>query len=125
MIVFYYAVEDKPAPVNIPAQNPCVPSPCGLNAQCEPTSNGAAKCTCLPNYIGAPPQCRPECSSNNECLRDLACINFKCKDPCPGSCGINARCLVVNHVPNCVCLERFVGDPFTICRELPRKSFYY
>lgn len=62
---------------------------------------------------------------------DKACINHKCKDPCPGVCGtskynwalafskklyycyisllkfcvvfVDAICNVVNHLPTCVC----------------------
>ncbi|VEN50381.1 unnamed protein product, partial [Callosobruchus maculatus] len=98
-------------------KDPCVPSPCGPNAQCEPTQGGTAKCSCLESYVGSPPNCRPECVSNSDCSKNLACVNLKCKDPCPGSCGLNSRCLVVNHVPNCVCLDSFVGDPFTMCHR--------
>ncbi|CAH1999190.1 unnamed protein product [Acanthoscelides obtectus] len=45
----------------------------------------------------------------------LACINQKCKDPCPGICGQNAECRVVSHTPNCVCQPGYFGDPFTLC----------
>ncbi|CAH1100710.1 unnamed protein product [Psylliodes chrysocephalus] len=112
-------VSERPSPTKVVPENPCVPSPCGLYAQCEPTALGTAKCICLPTYIGNPPNCRPECQTNSECAKNLACINQKCKDPCPGSCGLNARCLVANHVPNCICQEGFRGDPFTICHQPP------
>lgn len=98
--------------------NPCYPSPCGQYAQCH-NRNGAAICACLPNYIGAPPNCRPECVVNSDCPAHLACINEKCRDPCPGSCGFSAVCSVVNHVPNCVCEVGFIGDPFTECHPKP------
>ncbi|CAH2015289.1 unnamed protein product [Acanthoscelides obtectus] len=112
-------------PTRLPEpKDPCLPSPCGPNARCETTQSGTAKCTCLESYIGSPPSCRPECVSNSDCSKDLACVNLKCKDPCPGSCGLNARCLVVNHVPNCVCLDSFVGDPFTMCHR-PSKTFSF
>lgn len=67
------------------------------------------------NYIGAPPACRPECMVSADCPQDKACINKKCKDPCPGTCGLNARCNVVNHNPICSCAPGLTGDPFVRC----------
>lgn len=100
-------------PITI-SSNPCQPSPCGANSQCR-VSNDSPSCSCLPEFIGSPPNCRPECISNDECLPSLACINQKCTDPCPGSCGVNADCRVVSHTPNCVCVAGYVGDPFIQC----------
>lgn len=37
--------------------------------------------------------CRPECVLSSDCPSDKACIRNKCKDPCPGVCGLNAECL--------------------------------
>ena len=98
--------------------NPCVPSPCGPNAQCQAYGDSHT-CTCLPNYFGAPPNCRPECTINSDCPSNRACINEKCRDPCPGSCGFSARCSVINHTPICTCLEGYTGDPFTNCIPNP------
>lgn len=95
-------------------KNPCNPSPCGPNSQCREI-NGQAVCSCVPGFIGSPPACRPECVSSNECTLDKACQNQKCIDPCPGTCGINAVCQVVNHNPICSCPSRHSGDPFTRC----------
>lgn len=50
-----------------------------------------------------------------DCPQDKSCINNKCKDPCPGTCGINARCNIVNHNPICSCASGFTGDPFVRC----------
>lgn len=97
-----------------PSGNPCVPSPCGLNSQCRVVGTQAA-CSCLPSYIGRAPNCRPECSINAECPGNLACINEKCKDPCPGSCGISTTCIVIKHSPNCQCQPGYTGDPFAGC----------
>lgn len=119
----YIEPEPIPKPQDPPI-NPCYPSPCGFNARCD-NVDGKAVCTCLPDFIGQPPNCRPECRSNSECDTSLACINMKCKDPCPGSCGSNARCHVINHVPICTCPVDFTGDPFTRCSRLPRKKFIY
>lgn len=95
-------------------ENPCQPSPCGSNALCQ-VINDSPSCSCLPEFSGIPPNCRPECVSNSECSSNLACINQKCRDPCPGSCGANAECRVVSHTPMCVCITGFTGDPFTQC----------
>ena len=94
--------------------NPCQPSPCGPNSQCKEIGDSPS-CSCLPEFIGSPPNCRPECVSNAECSSHLACINQKCKDPCPGSCGANAECRVVSHTPMCICSIGYTGDPFVQC----------
>lgn len=103
-----------------PPQNPCQPSPCGPNSQCREV-NGQGVCSCLPEYIGSPPSCRPECVVSSECPLKQACINQKCTDPCPGTCGLNADCSVINHSPICSCSSGFTGDPFTRCFPIPRK----
>lgn len=95
--------------------NPCQPSPCGSNAECRPIGD-TPSCSCVQDYIGSPPNCRPECVSNSDCPSNLACINQKCKDPCQGTCGINAECHVVSHTAMCICNINYpVGDPFTQC----------
>jgi hypothetical protein len=48
----------------------------------------------------------------------------KCGDPCPGSCGYNAECNVVNHTPMCTCIQGYTGDPFTECRIAPKPGSY-
>lgn len=97
-----------------PPQDPCNPSPCGANSQCR-SVNGHAVCSCVAGYIGAPPTCRPECVVSSDCPADKACANQKCRDPCPGTCGLNARCHVANHNPICSCKAGFEGDPFVRC----------
>lgn len=42
-------------------------------------------------------------------------MNQHCVDPCPGACGLNAQCRVINHAANCICLNNFVGNPFVRC----------
>lgn len=100
--------------------DPCNPSPCGPNALCRD-----GDCECLPEFIGNPFEaCRPECILNSECPRDKSCLRNKCKDPCPGVCGQNAQCDVVNHIPVCSCVIGYVGDPFVSCRpQQPGKKF--
>lgn len=51
-------------------------------------------------------------------------MNERCKDPCPGSCGNNALCNVVNHSPVCSCSHGFTGDPFSGCSLIPRKNYF-
>lgn len=108
-----------PPPEPRPVENPCVPSPCGPNSQCRDI-NGAAVCSCLPNMMGSAPNCRPECVINSECVSSLACINEKCRDPCPGSCGFGAICEVINHNPNCRCPEGYQGNAFVSCSPIPK-----
>lgn len=67
--------------------------------------------------MGSPPNCRYECTLNSECPSNVACIRHKCGDPCLGACGLNADCHVLNHNAICSCLERFTGDPFSVCNH--------
>ena len=103
-------------------RDPCRPSPCGLYSTCRVTSNRAV-CSCLPNYLGQPPNCKPECMLSSECASNRACINMRCQDPCPGTCGQNARCRVTNHSPICSCIDGYTGDPFQQC--LPERSMLF
>lgn len=97
-----------------PLTRPCEPTPCGPNSNCKEI-NSLAVCSCLQGYIGNPPNCRPECIQSTDCQPSKACINQKCEDPCPGSCGINAMCKVVHHNPICTCPPKYTGSPFTQC----------
>lgn len=94
--------------------NPCSPSPCGANAVCE---DGI--CTCLSDYHGDPYfGCKPECVLNSDCSRDKACMNNKCEDPCVGTCGADAVCETINHIPMCSCPTGFTGSPFYYCTKV-------
>lgn len=104
--------------------NPCQPSPCGPNSQCKEV-NEQAVCSCLPTYFGSPPNCRPECVVSSECNFDRVCSNHKCIDPCPGPCGLNSKCQVINHSPICTCSPGQTGDPFIRCYPLPRKPIVF
>lgn len=101
--------------------DPCSPSPCGPNSRCQ-VVNDQAVCSCLPEYTGSPPGCRPECVVSSECSSNLACINQKCRNPCPGPCGIAAECNVIHHSPICACRAKYTGDPFTRCFPMPGES---
>lgn len=105
-----------------PPPSPCQPSPCGTNAYCK-ERNGAGSCACLPEYRGDPyNECRPECVLNSDCPSNRACINQKCRDPCPGTCGSNSECNVVNHSPLCSCWPKYIGNPLTACYRQPSKT---
>ena len=126
-IIWFYTIfkiSDSRLDVIETSRDPCSPSPCGPNALCK-TDGENASCACLNNYKGTPPNCRPECSIHADCNSNEACINEKCRDPCPGSCGLNAQCNVVNHIPNCACLEGYTGDPFSSCypKPLPEREY--
>lgn len=99
-------------------RDPCTPSPCGPNALCR-NRHGAGSCVCAPGYFGDPwAGCRPECVLNSDCPWDRACINNKCRDPCPGACGLNAECRVSHHTPVCFCLQGHTGNPLASCRPI-------
>jgi len=102
-------------------KDPCTPSPCGPNSQCRNIEDHAV-CSCLRGYLGSPPSCRPECVVSSECPPTRACVNKKCTDPCLASCGLNARCEVINHSPICSCLPTQTGDPFKSCYDIPSKN---
>jgi hypothetical protein len=110
------------APITPPkAQDPCYPSPCGSNAICR-VEGINARCECINDYQGNPfVGCRPECTSNSECSRSQACLRNKCMDPCPGICGSEAICSVINHIPVCTCPEGLEGDPFRQCNYISKR----
>ena len=112
-------------PPRITSENidPCNPTPCGSNAFCQ-QRNRAAACQCIEEMYGDPyVACRPECVVNSDCPSNKACQRNKCIDPCPGLCGINARCNIRNHIPVCICLEGYIGDPFTACKLKPLRKY--
>ena len=113
-------------PVPTELQDPCNPSPCGSNALCTDQNHRSAACQCISEYFGDPyVACRPECLVNSDCPSNKACQNNKCIDPCPGTCGVNAICRVVSHVPTCMCIVGYVGDPFTECRLKPLRKYNF
>lgn len=112
--------EPTETPIQDEIPTPCTPSPCGANAICREQNNIGA-CQCLSDYYGNPYDgCRPECVTNSECPNHLACLNNKCKDPCPGVCGQNAECRVANHSPQCFCQIGFNGNPLAGCHKEER-----
>lgn len=121
-----------PVPVTKPPRepvktDPCYPSPCGSNAECiskQDGENAVATCKCLQGFPKGDPYtgCRPECVTNSDCPQTQACgSQQKCIDPCPGLCGYNAACRVINHNPLCTCNVGFTGSPYQGCTEFKRK----
>lgn len=117
LIRYHFDLLAQPTALDVPAPNPCIPSPCGPNSICS-VYDSRPVCSCITNYIGRPPNCRPECTLDSECPSNLACVCDKCKDPCYGTCGPNAQCHVVSHRPRCYCIEGFTGDPFSACHQV-------
>lgn len=103
--------------------SPCVPNPCGPGAQCVITPEGNSMCRC-PDGMGGDPTgpggCQGyECVVDDNCADHQACIGYRCRDPCPGSCGVNADCRVEKHHPVCTCFPDFTGNPVIRCFEIP------
>lgn len=99
----------------------CSPNPCGANTECKVIGRQYS-CLCIRNYIGDPygsNGCRPECVNNADCGRNLACINYQCKNPCIGICGTNANCDTVNHQAICTCPQYMTGNPYEYCVQTP------
>lgn len=115
MIITIFAVDNP---------EPCHPNPCGPNSQCR-NINGQSVCSCLVGFIGSPPTCRPECIVSSDCAPSQSCSNQKCINPCQGSCGIGAKCQVVNHNPICSCPPSYTGNPFVRCQVQGNCYFYY
>lgn len=104
--------------------NPCIPSPCGPNSECR-VIDSRAVCSCVVGMLGTPPNCRPECVIHQDCPSHMACVNNKCRDPCIGSCGVNALCTTQNHHPLCSCMNGFEGDPFSECSPIRGMFFIF
>ena len=61
---------------------------------------------------------------NSDCSRTQACIRNKCIDPCVGTCGQNALCRIVNHVPVCSCPSHMAGNAFVACSLVEGINIY-
>ena len=119
--IFLGQIFSAPRPIEV--IQPCNPSPCGINAECQERNN-AASCKCIADYIGNPYiECKPECVVNAECPRDKACVNQKCKDPCPGVCGAYAYCTATNHNAVCQCEPGYTGNAFIACQRITTRKF--
>ena len=98
----------------VPRPDPCDPSPCGPNTECNTNRQGNPVCTCLPGHSPAP-------DTITGCTRIEA--RTPPPDPCsPSPCGPNTLC-EVNRLGNpvCRCQTGYVPAPDTItgCKEKP------
>ncbi|KAK0172478.1 hypothetical protein PV328_005790 [Microctonus aethiopoides] len=59
-----------------------------------------------------------ECKNNTQCLKTQYCLTEVCRNPCPGSCGIDASCHVINHTLSCICPDCYEGDAYEQCTPL-------
>lgn len=111
----------QPLPSNV-----CDPNPCGPNAICSITNEGHHMCHCPEGLSGDPTSISgcggPECRTDDDCSLTLACTGLRCRDPCPGSCGIGATCRVEKHHPVCTCIHGLTGNPLIRCSPLPGKA---
>lgn len=108
-----------------PPVDPCFPSPCGDEAECNVRDNRAV-CSCPVGYEGDPlSRCiKAECIRSEDCRSNQACQQQRCINPCniPSMCGEGAECTVRNHQPVCSCGRGYTGDPFIKCRRFdPRE----
>lgn len=87
-----------------PADDPCIPNPCGEKANCLVVLN-QRKCVCPPGFIGDP---NVQCQLNQDTKFD------GCK---PSPCGPNTYCNVnENQQALCSCWEGYFGDPLRGCK---------
>jgi hypothetical protein len=94
----------------------CKPNPCDPYSSCSVYSEHVAMCDpCSGPQAPWLPHCRPECLCNSDCPFNMACLGQKCRDPCQGTCGVNALCTVVHHTPACYCPQGTTGNPYEHC----------
>eukprot|EP00091_Calanus_sinicus_P019677 TRINITY_DN501_c0_g2_i4.p1 TRINITY_DN501_c0_g2~~TRINITY_DN501_c0_g2_i4.p1 ORF type:complete len:367 (-),score=92.21 TRINITY_DN501_c0_g2_i4:358-1458(-) len=98
----------------VPRPDPCDPTPCGPNTECNVNRLGNPVCTCLSGYS-------PQPDTITGCGKIEA--RTPPPDPCfPSPCGPNTRC-DVNRLGNpvCKCIAGYVPMPDTItgCKEKP------
>lgn len=105
----------------MPPRDACSPNPCGPRAQCV-VRNGSPTCVCPSGLKGDPTSltgCHDfECLTDDSCSDREACIGYRCRDPCPGSCGINTNCKVEKHHPVCFCNHGLTGNPLIRCFDI-------
>ncbi|KAK0169400.1 hypothetical protein PV327_011599 [Microctonus hyperodae] len=61
------------------------------------------------------------CENSTSCRMSEKCILELCRNPCPGSCGINAICTVLEHEPKCRCPKCYEGDALVKCESYQGK----
>ncbi|KAF9408048.1 hypothetical protein HW555_012139 [Spodoptera exigua] len=134
----------KPACIYNACVDPCV-NACGTNAEChlrgltpvcscprnmtgDPFSYcrpfeapERPVCTCPAGYIGnALVSCeRGDCELDSQCPDNLACVGYRCLDPCLGNtqCGSGAVCMARRHIAVCTCPNGRNGDALVNCYD--------
>lgn len=88
---------------------------------------GLPLCTCPPGILqDSNGGCSGyECTVDEDCASNRACVAYRCRDPCPGSCGIGASCRVEKHHPVCSCNHGLTGNPLIRCFLLGNYIFSY
>lgn len=89
---------------------------CEGNKKCEPRRHRPV-CVCksgfMVNELGEL-TCAPdkrECTRNDECGSNMACIDLKCQNPCVATatrlapCPADKACQVQDHKPVCICMK--------------------
>lgn len=94
-------------------RNPCLMSTlkCDVNKKCE-VRNHKPMCVCKNGFSVSESgelSCAPdnlECSFDDQCSSNLACIKGKCESPCSSLlCPVEKVCEVINHRPICLCTK--------------------
>lgn len=62
-------------------------------------------------------ECTVQCTFNENCNHDQACINGICRPPCDvhNPCAVNAVCKNENHGSECICKEGYAGNGLVSC----------
>lgn len=89
---------------------------CDDNKKCE-TRRHKAVCVCKSGFVVneyGELTCAPdkrECSRDDECASNMACIELKCRNPCVtlpnrrSPCDADKSCEVQDHKPICICMK--------------------
>lgn len=105
--------------------NPCKNTEftCKQNKKCE-VQNHRAKCVCKNGFVvnehGEISCARDhsECTNDNECTSNTACIEGRCQNPCTANkkppCPPDKSCEVLNHQAVCICM-RNCNPVLSIC----------
>lgn len=88
--------------------------------------SGRPTCTCPPGIVlDAHGACTGlECTIDEDCSFNRACVGYRCRDPCPGACGIGASCRVEKHHPVCTCNHGLTGNPLIRCNLIGMLKVY-
>jgi len=85
---------------------------CDSNKKCE-VRHHRAVCVCKAGFVVSEEgvlMCAPErvqCSRDDECASNLACVHGKCQNPCTkrAPCPASKTCEVLDHKPVCICTK--------------------